>query len=401
MRVLIAGKGVVTGIGNNTEENFRALCEKRDGIGPISLVDTRYKDEIPVAEVKLSDAELKNRLGLTSDTYTRTTLLGMLAAKEAWDEAGISQKGHARIGLISATTVAGMSKSELFYDRYRDSDFKNEYINTHEAAVSSEKIAAYLGISHFVTTISTACSSSANAVMLAARMIKQGQLDVAVAGGTDSLSKFTLNGFNTLKILDRNACRPMDKNRAGLNLGEGAAYLVLVSEQYTQKHGCLASAELTGYGNANDAYHQTASSPEGDGARMAMQEALLIAQTEPTSIDYINLHGTGTENNDLTESIAVKAVFGEKLPPVSSTKTYTGHTLAAAGAVEAVYSLLSLQHSLLFPNLRFSEPIEVTGIIPLTDIISDVPVRQVLSNSFGFGGNCTALIFSQISTIKD
>jgi len=397
MRIFITGIGINSGIGNNASENLESLLNKKDGIGKITQIDTILKDEIPAAEVKLSDNELIKQLKLPEGAYTRTDLLGMSAAREAAENAGISDFSNCKSGLISATTVAGMSKSEIYYKKYRDSDFKNPYIKTHEAAVSTERIAEFIGIENFMTAISTACSSSANAIMLAARMIKHGKLDCALAGGTDSLSKFTLNGFNTLKILDRKACRPMDKSREGLNLGEGAAYLILESEASMKKHGSRPIAELTGYANANDAHHQTASSPEGKGAFLAMQEALKVAGLHPKDISYINLHGTGTDNNDLTESHAIINLFGTDIPPLSSTKAYTGHTLAAAGALEAVYSLLSIRESCLFPNLRFETPIEETGLIPVSELKKNVNVKHILSNSFGFGGNCTSLIFSNVN----
>jgi 3-oxoacyl-[acyl-carrier-protein] synthase-1 len=397
MRVYITGIGINSGIGNNTDENLKSLLNKKDGIGKITQIETAFKDEIPAAEVKLSDEALTQKLNLPEGAYTRTDLLGLNAAAEAVKNAGITDFSQLKSGLVSATTVAGMSKSEVYYQQYRDSDFSNRYIKTHEAAVSTERIAEYIGVNNFMTAVSTACSSSANAIMLAARMIKHGKLNCAVAGGTDSLSKFTLNGFNTLKILDRKACRPMDKSREGLNLGEGAAYLVLESEESIKKTGSQPIAELTGYANANDAHHQTASSPEGKGAFLAMQEALEVAGLQPKDISYINLHGTGTDNNDLTESRAIQNLFGADIPPLSSTKSYTGHTLAAAGAVEAVYSLLSIRESCLFPNLRFENPIEETGLIPVTEVRKDKEIKHVLSNSFGFGGNCTALIFSKIT----
>src|SRR5690606_12848237 len=176
------------------------------------------------------------------------------------------------------------------------------------------------------------------AIMYAARLIKQGQIDFAVAGEADALSAFTLNGFNSLMILDNEPCRPFDDTRKGLNLGEGAGYLVLVSEEIAQKLAQKPNIILSGYANANDAYHQTASSADGRGNFGAMQGALQMAKLEPKEIDYINLHGTGTSNNDSSEGIAIARLFGDHIPAVSSTKTYTGHTLGACAGVEAVYS---------------------------------------------------------------
>ena len=233
--------------------------------------------------------------------------------------------------------------------------------------------------------------------MLGARLIKAGFLDRVIVGGSDCLSKFTINGFKTLMILSDTDCQPFDENRKGLNLGEGAAFLVLESEDIIKKCNKKVLAYLTGYGNANDAYHQTASSEYGDGATLAMQKAFKIAGIMPSAIDYINAHGTATPNNDLSEGRAIKRVFGDDLPSLSSTKAFTGHTLAAAGVVEAVFSVLALQHQIIFPNLNFQTPIKDLGIIPATQTKSQ-KVVNVLSNSFGFGGNCTSLIFSKAKT---
>jgi 3-oxoacyl-[acyl-carrier-protein] synthase-1 len=269
-------------------------------------------------------------------------------------------------------------------------------IVNHDCGDSTERIADFLGITGFMTTISTACSSSANSIMFGAQLIKAGFIDRVIAGGTDSVTRFTLNGFNTLMILDKNGCKPFDENRAGLTLGEGAAYVVLESEEIVTSRNKKTLAELAGYGNANDAYHQTASSPEGIGAFLAMEKALKFAGLSPGTIDYINVHGTGTQNNDLSEGIALQKIFGEKMPEFSSTKSYTGHTLGAAGAVEAVISILSINNGILFPNLRFETPMKELNIKPLTKVRKGVEVRNILSNSFGFGGNNSTLILSKI-----
>ncbi|MCK9205455.1 MAG: beta-ketoacyl-[acyl-carrier-protein] synthase family protein, partial [Bacteroidales bacterium] len=238
------------------------------------------------------------------------------------------------------------------------------------------------------------CSSSVNAMMLGSNLIKTGQLDRAIVGGNDSVTKFTLNGFNTLMILDKTGCHPFDENRAGLTLGEGAAFLVLESEESVAHENKPVLAEISGYGNANDAYHQTASSPKGTGAFMAMSKALLMSGLKPSDIDYINVHGTGTQNNDLSEGVAMERIFGEQVPPFSSTKAYTGHTLGAAGAVEAVISILSMQNKVIFPNLNFSTPMKELKIRPVTQLMTHKEIHHVLSNSFGFGGNNSAIILT-------
>ena len=396
-KVYITGIGAISAIGNNVTENFKSLMSKKSGIGEITLLDTIHKTEIPVAEVKLSEKELKEKLQIPDgEAYTRTALLGITAVKEALKNSRIYDINKYKTGIISATTVAGMASSEKFYIDFLNTDFYNEFIKTHEAADSTEKIADYFGINEFMTTISTACSSSANTILTGARLIKNGILDRVIVGGTDALSKFTLNGFNTLMILDRNACKPFDNERQGLNLGEAAAYLILESEQIVKKENKKILAELSGYANANDAYHQTASSPEGYGASLAMKQALKIAELNPENIDYVNVHGTGTANNDLSEGRAMITVFESKVPKFSSTKAYTGHTLAAAGSLEAVYSVLSLQNKVIFPNLRFKNPMQEFDLIPETEIKKNVSIKNIMSNSFGFGGNGTVLIISEI-----
>ena len=242
--------------------------------------------------------------------------------------------------------------TEKYYYEHLETNDHRKYIDSHPAGDSSQKIAEQLGIDQsLVTTISTACSSAANAIMLGARLIKSGKLDRVIVGGSDCLSKFTINGFKTLMILSDTYSTPFDENRKGLNLGEAAAYLVLESHKVVEAEGKKVLAYLKGYGNANDAYHQTASSEDGDGATLAMDKALKVADLLPKDIDYINAHGTATGNNDLSEGRAIIRVFGKDVPDFSSTKAFTGHTLAAAGAIEDVYSVLAFRTMSFIPIL--------------------------------------------------
>ena len=354
-RVYVTGMGIICAIGNSVEETLNSLLSEKSGIGEITLFETIHRGVIPIAEAKLTTKALLEKAGKAGKkNFTRTALLGMTAAKEALTAAGIHDIKQYRTGLISATTVGGMDRSEDFYASFLADPKKGRMIDVvnHDCGDSTERIATHLGISNFVTTISTACSSSVNAIMFGSNLIKTGQLDRVVVGGADSVTKFTLNGFNTLMILDKTGCHPFDENRAGLTLGEGAAFLVLESEEIVLKEGKSILAEVSGYGNANDAYHQTASSPEGTGAFMAMSKAIAMSGLQPGDIDYINVHGTGTLNNDLSEGVAMERLFGENVPHFSSTKGYTGHTLGAAGAVEAVISILTLKHRVIFPNLN-------------------------------------------------
>jgi 3-oxoacyl-[acyl-carrier-protein] synthase II len=386
---------MISAIGNNVPGALQSLSSSKTGIGKINHLNTRYKDEFVAGEVKLSNQQLMDLIGDHSDKLNRTSLLGIIAVREALAHSGIDLNDSLRTGLISSTTVAGMGKTEQFYKGMVEHHTHLEVLDTHDCGESSEEIADHLGIKDFVTTISTACSSAANAIMLGCRMIKQGMLDRAVVGGVDPLSKFTFNGFNTLMILDKEWCKPFDENRKGLNLGEAGAFIVIESEAALKKRNGKALARILGYANANDAYHQTASSPEGLGATMAIRQALQMANLEPGQIDYVNMHGTGTPNNDQSESRASVNIFGDKIPKFSSTKAFTGHTLAAAAGVEAVISVLSIQNNKIFPNLNFSTPISEFNLVPVTEV-TDHKMTNVLSNSFGFGGNCSSLIFSKV-----
>lgn len=394
--IAITGMGIISSIGNNVEENFISLQTGKHGISDIQMFETRHAGAIKTGEIKLSNEELVQKLQLNEDNnITRTSLLGMVAAKEAVESAGISDINGYRTGLISSTSVAGMDITEKYFYSYEDFPEKQKYINAHDAGNSSLAIADHLGLKGMVSTISTACSSAANAIMMGAKLIKNGVLDRVIVGGTDSLSKFTLNGFNTLMILTDSYNTPFDNNRKGLNLGEAAAFLVLESEEVVKKENKQVLAYLSGYGNANDAHHQTASSENGQGAFLAMQKALKVSGLKKEDIDYINVHGTATPNNDLSEGIAMIRIFGEnKVPEFSSTKAFTGHTLAAAAGIEAVFSILAMQHSLIFPNLNFKTKMEEFDLTPVTEL-KEKNINHVLSNSFGFGGNCSTLIFSK------
>ena len=395
-RVAITGMGIISAIGNNVAENYSSLLEGRTGISKISKIDTIHKDSIMVGEIEYTNQELEAKLGLSPDNnYSRTALLGAVAAKEAIADAKITDIKAYRTGLISSTSVGGMDMTEKYYYDYLESEENRRYIEGHHAGDSTEKIAEQLGIDQsLVTTISTACSSAANAIMFGARLIKTGQLDRVIVGGADCLSKFTINGFKTLMILSDTPSTPFDENRKGLNLGEAAAYLVLESEMLVKKEKKKVLGYVAGYGNANDAFHQTASSENGDGATLSMEKALTVAGLEPKDIDYINAHGTATGNNDLSEGRAIMRVFGEEVPEFSSTKAYTGHTLAAAGAIEAVYAILSLQNNIIYPNLNFKTPMKEFTLIPETTL-KEKALNTVLSNSLGFGGNCSTVIFSK------
>lgn len=392
-RVYITGCGLITALGTGVADNLSALEQGRTGIALPQFLNTVHKSTLVTGEVKHSNQALAEKAGVNPKT-SRTALLGLIAAQEAIVSSGLSKPELKKAAFINGTSVGGMDISEQHYEALvnkADFDYAGVFLG-HDCGAGTAMIADHFNIKGQLSTISTACSSSANSIMQAARLIRSGRFDTIIAGGTDALSLFTLNGFNALKILDPQLCKPFDENRAGLNLGEGAAYLVLESEAQVEKRKAQVWGELIGYGNANDAYHQTASSPEGKGATLAMKKAMQMAGER--TVDYVNAHGTGTANNDHSESTALKLMFDDNVPDYSSTKSFTGHTLGAAGAIEAVFSLLAIRHNLKFPNLNHQDDMKVLNKKPIVQIKNE-PVTCVLSNSFGFGGNCTSLVFAQ------
>jgi 3-oxoacyl-[acyl-carrier-protein] synthase-1 len=392
-KAYIAGSGIVTSIGNNVEEHLVSFMAGRAGISAPEYLKTNHT--FPVGEIKLNNEALAQRIDVAA-SLPRTALLSIMAAKEAWLPLAAKADGL-RIAFISANTVGGMDLTEHFYASFKDDKTAGnpDDVRYHECGAITELTVKALDLDCWSTTISTACSSSANSIMMGAKLIANGQYDIVIVGGADSLSRFTLNGFNSLMILDKELCRPFDQNRKGLNLGEGAAYLVLANEQAIAQLEVNPIAHVSGYANANDAHHQTASSPEGKGNQLAMNQAIQQAGITPAQIDYINLHGTGTQNNDDSEGAAVQAIFGNAVPAASSTKSFTGHTLGAAGSVEAVFSLLSIREQMCLPHLRLETPIENLNWKPVTEIKA-MKINHVLSNSFGFGGNCSSLVISKV-----
>lgn len=400
MNIAITGEGIVSAIGLNKQEVLQALQKGRTGIGEMKYLQSIHH-ELPVGEVDLSNEQMKKMLGIPSEQMmSRTSLLGMLAIDQALKEAYVdvaslrARKADGkplRIVLVSGTTVGGMDITELCFDQL-EKQKSVEFLQHHDCGNSTRLMADHFGIFDEVATLSTACSSAANAIMLGARLLKAGEADLVVAGGTEALSRFHLNGFNSLMILDHESCRPFDTTRAGLNLGEGAAFLVLESEEMAQQRKITPHAYLTGYGNACDAFHQTASSENGEGAYLAMTEALAMAHLSAKDIQYVNAHGTGTPNNDQSESVSLKRVFGDEMPMVSSTKSFTGHTTSASGSIETVICILAMQHHFVPANLGWKNPME-NGILP-TMGAQNLDLENVLCNSFGFGGNDSSLVIS-------
>ena len=397
MNIAITGLGIICAIGNDCQQVLDSLVNKKTGVGMMKNLQSCHK-ELPVGEVKLSDDELKTLLGLPVESlYSRTTLLGAVAVKQAMADAGLSADMLAgkKVVLISGTTVGGMDVTERLLRDMRDAlqcpspnthhPSPIEYIKRHDCGSTTNEIAQICGLDCEICTISTACSSAINSIIVGCEMLRSGEADLVIAGGSEALSKFHLNGFNTLHILDTEVCRPFDATRVGLNLGEGAAFVVL------QKDKADGKAYIGGYGNKCDAFHQTASSDDGEGAYLAMCEALESSGIDKSQIDYINAHGTGTPNNDPSESVALKRIFGDDMPLVSSTKGFTGHTTSASGSIETVICVLAMQNNFVPVSYGFSL-VDEACIHPFEGDDKQHRMDYVICNSFGFGGNDSSLL---------
>lgn len=392
--IVITGIGIITALGDDARANRSALIAGRSGLSHLENFETTYANTRYYGEIKHSDEWLKNHLNAKEPSTTRTSLLSLHAFNELIADSQLSTEdlNCPRTALVSANTVGGMCYTDSMYRDANSTQNASPYIETYDAGSSTMFLQERFGMKGPVNTINTACSSSANAIMYGARLLENNMADVAIVGGVDSLAKFTINGFNSLFILSSDKCRPFDRDRQGLNLGEGAAYLVL--EKAEKAKGKKVYARLSGYGNANDAFHASSLSEEGVGPFKSMKTALHKAGLMPNDISYINAHGTATENNDATESNAMKRLF-PKVPIFGSTKSFTGHTLGAAGAVEAVFSILAIANQEVYPNLNFEEVIPECGLIPQREYAQQ-EIKHVMSNSFGFGGNCSSLIFSTV-----
>ncbi|TLV02334.1 beta-ketoacyl-[acyl-carrier-protein] synthase family protein [Dyadobacter luticola] len=396
-RALVTGMGIISAIGEDLAGNHHSLREGHTGIGRASHFQSHYVGTLPFGECRISNEQLKTMLGLeNSSGYTRTCLLADKAFSEAIKDAGLFENDISSFdtALISASTVGGMCLTDQLYEDANLKSAGSPYLDAYSCSAHTFKLINRYKIRGFTDTINTACSSSANAIMMGVRLIRSGRAKRVIVGGVDSLAKYTVNGFNALKILSESACKPFDDNRNGLNLGEGAAYLVLEAEEIVK--GKKVYAEVAGFGNANDAHHPSAMSDEAVGAIRSMREAVAVSGIDFEEIGYVNAHGTGTRNNDEVELFGLNQLFA-KVPPYNSTKSYTGHTLGAAGAVEAIYSILSIVNAELYPSLNVEMPISNFDVKPIDKLLQNQEIRYVLSNSFGFGGNCTSLVFGSVN----
>ena len=380
---------VVSALGHGREPTLQALREGRSGLRQVDFETATLGawlgvvdgiDELPWPD-DLANFDCRNNrlaeLGLRADGFAERV------------RQAAARFGAGRVGVFLGTSTAGILQTELAYRR-RDAatgalPADLHYAETHNTYSVSRYVRQVLGLTGPAVVVSTACSSSAKVFGQAARMIELGLIDAAVVGGVDSLCLTTLYGFHALELVSSDICRPWDAQRKGLSIGEAAAFALL------ERDADAPSAWLLGCGESSDGHHMSAPHPEGAGAALAMRQALAQAGRRPDEVGYVNLHGTGTPGNDAAEDRGVSAVFGTALP-CSSTKGYTGHTLGAAGGVEAAISVLALQHGLLPAGLNVREPDPALQSHYLLQT-REAPLDLVASNSFGFGGSNACLLF--------
>ncbi|MCA8911542.1 MAG: beta-ketoacyl-[acyl-carrier-protein] synthase family protein [Planctomycetes bacterium] len=399
--VAITGVGVIGAFGRGMDALHTALTEGREGVGRLTLWESAL-GEFPVGQYRGNlDKDLSDVPGMTPRLLKRLSRSDALALVAAHEAVGQSGADVSTAGAYVGQSVCGTLTSEALYVEARRRakagdttklDLTPAFV--HEGANTLDRLADVFTLQGPTVSYMTACSSAANAIGLAADAIRAGRCDVMLAGGSDSLSRIAFNGFCSLKVVSPDGPRPFDSERQGMMVGEGAGVLVLESLEHAKKRGAKILGYVSGYGHSCDAHHLTAPHPEGKGAIAAMREALAMAGIGASDVGYINAHGTATLDNDRTEARAISEVFGEVAVPVSSTKRYMGHTLAAAGGVEAAVSLWALTRGLLPANLGLRNPLADAKLDLVAETREARSLRHVLSNSFGFGGNNAALVFT-------
>ncbi len=398
-RVAITGLGIFCSIGKSVEEFTRSLKEGRSGIGPINLFDTsKYPSKIGAEIGDYHPERYFNKRELKR--LSRTDQLGLIAAEEAVKDSGITFYSSEEVGVCLGAGAGGMLEAEVYHREILLKGKSNpSLLLPFIPSFTTSRIAERFGFSGPKSTITTACSSSATSIGYGADLIRKGEVKAVVCGGSDAMSELTFGGFNSLKAMDPSPCKPFDRKRAGMSLGEGAAILILEDYEEAMKRGAKVHAEFLGYGIGGEAHHITAPEPNGVVEARVMKEAMKEANISSNLVDHINAHGTGTPLNDKVESLAIKRALGERAYaiPISSIKSMVGHCLGSAGAIEAVASVLSIMYNFVPPTLHHQEGDEACDLDYVQEKARERKVEVVLSNSFAFGGNCTSLVFGRFS----
>lgn len=395
-RVVVTGLGTISAAGPGTASLREALHGERTCIGPVTIVETEGLKVHIAGEVRdVPEPRLMPRSARVR--ASRSDRFALLALDEALAQSGLELPlaTPARVGVAIGSSTGGMLETEAYY-RTRltgaPAGVWRKRLAAATVAAPTDLVAGALGATGPRLSPSTACSSGAIAVAMAATWIRSGAADVVVAGGSDALTRMTFTGFHALQALSSEPCRPFDRDRRGLSLGEGAGVLILESEAHARRRGATVLAEIAGAGMSCDASHPTAPHAEARGAVLALTGALRDAGLRPDQIDYVNAHGTGTVQNDVSETFALKRVLGEAAGrvAVSSTKSLIGHLLGAAGAVEAIITVLALRDGFAPPTLHLEHPDPACDLNHVPQRGRALAIRSALSNSYGFGGNnCT------------
>ena len=388
-RIAVTGLGVVSPFGVGTKAYWNGLSAGVCAIRPVTLIETEgFRCRIA--------AEVPNGIG-GSLRRSRADRFALAAAREALEDAGLSRVERAEAALVVGAVGGGMLEAEAWYwERYRGSRPPSRPTPRSTLPFAhAEALGNALGLEGPRETVVMACSSGAASVALAADLIADGVVATALAGGVDALTRICFMGFNALKLLCPEPCRPFDRDRRGLSIGEGAAFVVLEDLERARARGARIYATLAGHGMTTDAYHVTAPHPEGEGMVRAMATALARARLAPKAVGYANAHGTATPQNDRIEARAIREVFGAGRLLISSTKSMIGHTMAAAGALEAVATILALVHEVVPPtaNLATTDPDVAFDCVPR--VAREAAIEYAISNSFGFGGQNVTLLFGR------
>jgi len=396
-RVAITGLGIFCSTGKNVEEFAQSLKQGRTGIGPITLFDTsKYPCKIGAEIRDYRSEEFFKKKELKK--LSRTDQFGLIAAEEAVKASGIHSYPSEEVGVCLGAGAGGMFEAETYHREILiKGRSKPSLIWSFIPSYTTDRVAERFGFSGPKFTVATACSSSATAIGYGADLIRSGKSKAVLCGGSEALSELTFGGFNSLKVTDPSFCKPFDRKRAGMSLGEGAGIVILEDFDEAIKRGARVYAEFLGYGIGGEAYHITAPEPSGMREARIIREAMEESGILPAEVDYINAHGTGTPLNDKVETLSIKNVFGERAYsiPVSSIKSSVGHCLGSAGAIEAIASVLSIIYQFIPPTLTHREGDEDCDLDYVPGKSREAQVEVVLSNSFAFGGNCTSLVFGK------
>jgi 3-oxoacyl-[acyl-carrier-protein] synthase II len=401
-RVAITGIGLVTALGPNRETTWRQLRDGRCGMQPVSVFDasgyrSQVAGEVDIESVQERCSRLERR------RLSRSDQIGVAAADEAVRDAGLIDApiDRRRVGVVLGGGTADLIRNERYFfttldagiARARLSDAWNHFANT-----SGDVIAARFGFEGQRVCVVAACSSSTIAIGQAADAIRLGRLDAAITGGTDALARLTYSGFNALRLMDPDPCRPFDRGRQGMNIGEGAGILVLEEMDQARRRGARIYGELAGYSMACEAFHPTAPEPEGKPIAAVIRRALKDARVDRSAVDHINAHGTATPQNDKAEARGFQAVFGDRVMtiPVTSLKSMVGHCLGAAGAVEAAAMALTVASGIIPPTINHHETDSECAVDVVANSAREQRVRCAISTSLAFGGNDSALVITAV-----